>query len=107
MARKISPIGDFIFRLIRTSLPIDMVDVDLTIWTVKGIYTYGKEHTMESTIFTPWSKKVIPFPSLRWEMQAFQDDKRQNTVMSWNDGNTFQFSAPPKMPRYPRKPNHW
>ena len=46
---------------------------------------------MESTIFTPWSKKVIPFLSLRWKMKAFQDDKRQNTMIPWNDSNTAQF----------------
>ena len=39
MAREISPICDFIFRSIRNSLLTDMVDVDLTIQTVKGIYT--------------------------------------------------------------------
>ena len=64
MAREISPICDFIFGSIRTSLLMDTVDIDLTIWTVKGIYTYRKDYTAESMIFTPWSKKVIPFPLL-------------------------------------------
>ena len=75
MAREISPICDFMFGYIRTSLLMNMVVVDLTVWTVKEIYTYRKDHTMESKINTPWSKKVIPFPSLRWKIQAFQDDK--------------------------------
>ena len=66
MAREISPICNFIFKSIRTSLLMDMVDVDLTIQTVKGIYTYRKDHTAD-------------------------------------DGSTFQFSAPPKTPRNPRK----
>ena len=103
MAREISPICNVIFRLIRTCLPTDMVDTDLHVRTVKGIYTYRKDHTTESMIFTPWSKKVIPFPSLRWKIQAFQYDKRQEMTIPWNDGNTFQFSAPPKMPRNLRK----
>ena len=77
MAIEISPVYDFIFGSIRTSLLTDMVDIDLTILTVKGIYMYRKDHTVESIIFTLWSKKVIPFPSLRWKIQAFQDDKRQ------------------------------
>ena len=89
MAREISPICDLIFGSIRTSLPTDMVDTDLTIWTVKGIYTYWKGHTTKSTISTPQCKKVIPFPSLRWKMQAFQDDKRQETTVPWNDGSMF------------------
>ena len=101
MAREINPICDFIFGSIRTCLLTDMVDVDLTIRTVKGIYTYRKDHTTESTIFTPWSKKVILFPSLRWKILVFQDDKRQNMMVPWNDGNLVQF--PPKMPRNLRK----
>ena len=42
---------------------------------------------------------MIPFPSLRWKIQVFKDAKRQNMMITWNDGNTVQFSAPPKMPR--------
>ena len=80
-----------------------MVDVDLTVRGVQGIYMYRKDYTVESTIFTPWSKKVIPFPPLRWKIQVFQDDKRQNTMIPWNDGNTVQFSTPPEMPRNVRK----
>ena len=103
MAREISPVCHFIFGSVRTSLPTDMVDVDLTILTVKGIYTYRKDHTTEATIFTPWSKSIIPFPSLRWKIQAFKDDKWQNTTTPLNNGNLVPFSAPPKMPRNPRK----
>ena len=103
MAREIRPICNFIFGSIRTSLLKDTVDVDLTIQTVKGIYTYRKDHTVESMLFTPWSKKVIPFPFLRQKIQAFQDNKRQEMAMPWNDGNTIQFSAPLKMLRNQRK----
>ena len=103
MAREIRPTCDFIFGSIRTISLMDTVDGDLTIWTVKGICTNRKDHTAESMIFTPWSKKVIPFPSLRWKIQAFQDDKRQVMAVPWNDGSEFQFSTPPKTSRNPRK----
>ena len=103
MVREISLICNFIFGSIRTCLLTDMVDIDLTIRTVKGTYTYRKDHTTESMIFTPWSKKVIPYPCLRWKIQAFQDDKGQEMTIPWNDGNTFQFSTPSKMPRNLRK----
>ena len=52
MAREISPVSDFIFRSIRTCLLTDMVDIDFTVRTVKGTYTYRKGHTTESMIFT-------------------------------------------------------
>ena len=72
MTSEISPICDFIFKSIGTSLPIDTVEVDLTIWTVKEIYTYKKDHTAESMIFTLWSKKVIPFPLLKGKYKLFR-----------------------------------
>ena len=65
MAREINPVCDFIFGSIYMSLLMDTVDVELTIRTVKGIYTYHKDHTAESMIFSLWSKTIIPFPSLR------------------------------------------
>ena len=65
MAHEISIVCDFFFGSITTSLPTDTVHVELTVQMVKWIYTYRKDHTMEPTIFTPWSKKVIPFTSLR------------------------------------------
>ena len=86
MAREISPVCDFIFGSIHTSLPTDMVDVELTTRTVKGIYMYHKDHTAEMTIFTLWSKSVIPFPSLRGKIQTFKDNIRQQMMMPWNNG---------------------
>ena len=53
MAREISPICDFVFGSIHTCLPTDTVDMEVTIRMVKGIYTYCKDHIVESTIFSP------------------------------------------------------
>ena len=101
MAHEISLICNFPFWLIRKNLLTDTVDIELMLQAVKGIYTYRKDHTMESTIFTPWSKKVTPFPSLRCKIQAYQDDQGNEEVLQW--GNTFQFSAPPMTKTNPRK----
>ena len=103
MAREISPVCNFIFGSICTCLLTDMVDVELTIRRVMGIYTYCKDHTVESTIFTLCSKSVIPFPSLRCKTQAFKDDNRQQVMTSWNNSLTVQFSAPPKPSQNLRK----
>ena len=102
MACEISPLCDFLFGLIRTSLPMDTVDVELTAWMVKGIYMYRKDHTMKPTIFTPWNKKVIPSP-LMHKIQAYKEDKRNETSLQQNNGHMFQFSAPPMTSRNPRK----
>ena len=98
---KISPICDFLFGSIRTNLPTDTVHVELTVWRVKGSYTYRKDYTMESMIFTPWSKKVTPFPCLRHKVQTYQDNQGSEKVLQW--GNTFQFSACPVTQTNPRK----
>ena len=44
MAREIIPVCDFFFGFVCTNLPSDMVDIELTIRMVKGIYTYHKDH---------------------------------------------------------------
>ena len=67
MAREISPVCDFIFKSICMSLLMDTVDVELTIRMVRGIYTYRKDHTAESMVFSPWSRTVIPFPFITKE----------------------------------------
>ena len=81
MACETSPICNFLFGSLRMTLPTDMVDVDLTIQMVKGIYMYRRDHTLESAIFTPWSKKVTPFPSLRCKIQAYKDKQREVKVL--------------------------
>ena len=52
MAREISSVCDFIFSSLHTCLLTDTVDIELTIRMVKGIYTYHKDHTTESTVFS-------------------------------------------------------
>ena len=79
-----------------------MVDIELTVRMVKGIYTYHKDHTVESMVFSPWSKSVIPFPSLGCKIQAFQDDNSRQTT-TWNSGTIPLFSAPPRPHRNPSK----
>ena len=95
MAIQISPICNFIFGSIQTGLLTDTVDVGLTIRMVKGIYTYRKDHTAESTVFSPWSMTVIPFPFLHMKIQVFQDENRQTSA--WNKGHAMSyFSAQPQ-----------
>ena len=95
MAREISPVCDFIFRSIRTELLTDTVDVELTVRMVKGIYQYRKDHMAESMVFSPWSRTVIPFPSLQRKIQAYQD--KNNQMSAWNKGH-----AVPYVPTQPQ-----
>ena len=89
MAREISSVCDFIFRSIRTCSPTDMVNIDSTVRTVRGIYMYRKDHTVESTIFTLWSKKVIPFPHLdeKYKHLRMTKDRTQHHGMMVTSSN--------------------
>ena len=84
MAREISPVWGFFFGFIC----MNTVDIELTIRMVMGIYTYHKDHTVESTTFTLWSKSMIPLPSLRRKIQAFKDNNRWQMTLKWNNGMT-------------------
>ena len=95
MAREISLVCNFIFGSVCANLPTDTVDIELTIRTVKGIYTYRKDHVAESMVFSPWSRSVIPFPLLRRKIKAFQDENRQ--ILMWASSKVMPwFSIPPK-----------
>ena len=97
MAREISPVCDFIFGSLHSGLLTDTVDMELTIRTVKGIYTYRKNHMAKSMVFSPWSRTVIHFPSLCKKIQAFQDKNRQ--MLAWNKGHAMSYFSAPAQPK--------
>ena len=98
MAREINLVCDFYFAFMHTNLPIDTVDVELTLRMVQRIYIYHKDHTAETTIFTLWSKSVTPFPSLRENIKAFKEESKGQTTLTWMppDSNAVK---PLKIPR--------
>ena len=99
MAREINLVCNFLFGFMHTNLPADMVDMELTIRMVQRIYIYCKDHTAESTIFTPWSISVSPFPSLRKKIMAFKEDSRGHSTPTWIP----LVNTPTKSLRNPRK----
>ena len=98
MAREINLVGDLFLGLMHTNLPTDKVDVELTIRMVQRIYIYHKDHTAKSTICTPWSKSVTPFPSLRKKIKAFKEDSRGHSTPAWMPLVNTQ-TKPPRNPR--------
>ena len=99
MTREINLVCNFFFGFMRTNLPTNTVDVELTLRTVQGIYICHKDHTMETTIFTPWSKSVIPFPSLRKKIKAFKEDSKGQMTLTWTPSD----STPARPLNIPRK----
>ena len=99
MTREINPVCNFFFSFMCTNLPADTVDIELIPRMVQGIYIYCKNHSAESTIFTPWSKSVIPFPSLRKKIKAFKEDSKGQMTSTCMP----LISTPTKPPKNPRK----
>ena len=58
---------------------------------------------MEATIFTPWGKSVIPFPSLRKKIKAFKEDSSRQMTLTWNNNMMPQSPTPSKPSKSPRK----
>ena len=52
----------------------------------------------ESTVFSPWSRTVIPFPFLCKKIQAFQDENRQMPV--WNKGHAMSYFSGQPQPKH-------
>ena len=46
-------------------------------------------------VFAPWSRTVIPFPSLQRKIQAYQDENKQTSA--WNKGHS--------VPYFPTQPS--
>ena len=97
MAREINPVCDFFFGFMCTKIP---VDIELTIRMVQGIYIYILRTTQQSPpFFTPWSKSVTSFPSLRKKIKAFKEDSKEQTTLNW----ALLVSTPTQPPRNTRK----
>ena len=99
MAREVHPVCNFFFGFMCTNLTTDTVDTELTLKMVQGIYLFRKYHTTETTIFTQWSKSVIPFPSLRKKIKAFKEETKGQSSSPWMPID----STPPNPPKCPRK----
>ena len=59
---------DFVFHNFSCALPKDMIDIEVTIQTVDGIHTYRRDGITQVASYSPWSRQVKLFPSLRKKM---------------------------------------
>ena len=69
---------EFLFHNFCCALPKDTVDVEVTIRTVECIHTYRRDRTTQAVSYSPWSRQVKPFPSLRKKIAEYQEEKRRN-----------------------------
>ena len=73
---------NFLYRFFQYDLLEDTIDVDITVWTLKGIHIFRKDHSSQSSVCSPWGSLVKPFPSLVKKMEAYIEER-------WNITNPF------------------
>ena len=60
MAHEISPICNFLFGSIRTNLPMDTVDIELTVWMVKCTTNMFLDDTYHTLPKDCQDDKILP-----------------------------------------------
>ena len=105
MACDLKPSCDSLFGYFCCALPEDTIDIELTVRTVKGIHTFWKDHTTQSTTCSPCSRQMKPFPSLCRKIQALKEEKRdENNPFPQFWPNTLEKLSPQKEPdKVPRR----
>ena len=71
MACEFTSSCDLIFGLLNCNLLQDIIDVDLKICTLWGIYTYKKDRSSQVGKYSPLGNQGYTFPSLQKEMMEF------------------------------------
>ena len=75
--------------------------MELMIRTIKGIYTYKKDHAAKSMVFSPWNRTITPFPPYTGKYKPSKVKVADNSVD--NNNAMLYISAPPKPKHNPRK----
>ena len=92
MACNLNPTSNFLYRYFKCSLPEDIIDTEITVYTLKGIHTFRKDCSTQMSKCSPWVMEVKPFPSLRKKMKDYIEECQAI-------GNPFTHRS------YPSRPN--
>ena len=71
MACILKPECIFLHGYFRCLLPIETMDVEVKIKTVRGIQTFRRDQTTQVISCNPWSTILHPYPSLIRKMKTY------------------------------------
>ena len=71
MACILYPECNFLHGYVRCQLPVEMVDVEVKVKKMQGIYTFRRDKTSQVIMCNPWSTSLHPYPSLTWKMKTY------------------------------------
>ena len=62
---------NFLHRYFRCLLPLETVDVEEKVKTMRGIHTFRGDRTTQVIPCNPWSTRLCPYPSLIRKMKTY------------------------------------
>ena len=101
MACDLAPNCNFHFSYFSCNLPEDMIDVDITICTLKGIPTFRRDCTTQISKCSQWGSEVRLFPSLRKKMRQCIEE-RQALANPFSDRSYSSRPNPSPFAKWPK-----
>ena len=71
MACILKPECNFMHGYFRSLLPLETVDVEVNVKTMRVIHTYRRDRTTQVISCNPWSTRLCPYPSLIRKMKMY------------------------------------
>ena len=93
MACVLTPQCNFLYGYFQCQLPEDTIDAEVTVWTMKDIHTFKRDHSMQLISCRPWTSRYCPYPSLIKKMKTYLELKDQVA------------DPPQPSPAFPERPN--
>ena len=71
MACVLTPQCNFLYEYFLCQSPEDTIDMEVFVWTMKGIHSFKKDHAMQLIPCRPWTSRHHPYPSLTKKMRTY------------------------------------
>ena len=65
------PESNFLYGYFRCLLPLETVDIEVKVKTMRGIHTFRRDRTTQVLSCNPWSTRLHPYPSLIRKMKMY------------------------------------
>ena len=101
MAYVLMPQCNFLYGYFSCQLPEYPINVKVTILTVKGIYTFKRDHATQIISCRPWSPQLLPYSSLARKMRTYLD-MRENTTNALCPNLTYPDRPNTPLPQKPQ-----
>ena len=103
MACLLQPECNFLHGFFRCRLPVEVVDVEVKITSMQGMYIFRRDRTMQLIKCTPWSTRLYPHPIIIKKMKTFLEvEGKMGPIPVPAPGNQFRPPLPETNPNVRR-----